>query len=122
MKFEFKSGLIYVPISVHYNKSIIDIQAAIDTGSAGTAVDINLVKLDLSRKTRIADIVGIGGWQQVAIQEAEKVIIGDESTLNFQIEFADLKDTFGVDAFIGSDLLKKLNAVIDFSVEELRFI
>ena len=122
MKFQFQEGLIYVPLIIHYNKSVVEFDAVIDTGSAGTAVDINLVKLDLSRKTRIADIIGIGGCQQVAIQEVERVLIGDKSVVNFPIEFADIKGTFGEEAFIGSNLLKRLNAVIDYSTEELRFI
>jgi hypothetical protein len=39
-----------------------------------------------------------------------------------EIEFRDLKDDFGFEAVIGSDLLDTLGAVINFQTKEIEFI
>ncbi len=46
MKFEYRNGLLYLPISVRYDK-LIELIGIIDTGSAGTAVDVDKFNIDL---------------------------------------------------------------------------
>ncbi len=120
MKFEFRDGLIFAPITVVYNNTEKTFNALIDTGSAGTAIDSGIFKLDLQRDGIIKDIVGIGGKQQVLVQIVEDISFVGVRVENFPIEFADLKDSFGVNAFIGTDFLKKIKAVIDYSTDEIR--
>ena len=47
MKFAFRQGLIWIPIEIIYEGQAVKIQDCIlDTGSATTAIDIDLVAFD----------------------------------------------------------------------------
>ena len=52
MTFELVYGLIYVPMQIDYSDQQVDLRAIVDTGSAGTAVNINLFNLDYRRDGR----------------------------------------------------------------------
>ena len=114
MKFELFKGLIIVPVTFVYKASKIETQGVIDTGSAGTALDINLVKLDFTRPSSIVEIVGIGGSQDVLLQMVEEVTFNTATVKNFQIEFGDVTNIFGFDAIVGGDLLDALGICIDY--------
>ena len=121
MKFTLKDGLLYIPITVRYHRDMKEIPAIIDTGSAGTAVDINAFNMDLSRDATIRDLVGVGvgGKQRVIVQHVEAIIIGKYQATTFPVEFCDFDDSFGVQAFIGSDFLKLALAKIDYETEDV---
>ena len=114
MKLELRRGLIYVPITLLYAHQEVHLHALVDTGSAGTAADINRFHIDYQREARICDLVGIGGRQQVIVQEVETVRLGDASCANFPIEFCDMDGAYGIEAIVGGDLLDRLHAVIDY--------
>lgn len=121
MKFEYRNGLLYLPISVCYDKSI-ELIGIIDTGSAGTAVDIDKFNIDLlSRNGRAVTLHGVGGTQDAFIQTVSSVKIDYFEATNFEIEFCDLQESFGFEAIIGSDLLMALGAVIDYTTSEINF-
>ena len=70
-KFELVGGLIILPIVFVYSAKVkVQANAMIDTGSAGTALDINLLTLDPSRVSRIVELAGIGGNQDVGVLPA----------------------------------------------------
>ena len=121
MKFEFRGGLLYLPISVFYDSSI-ELIGIIDTGSGGTAVEVDRFNIDLlSRNARTVTLRGVGGKQDAFAQTVSSVKIGQHEAINFEIEFCDLKDDLGFEAVIGSDLLDKLGAIIDYQKKEIHF-
>ena len=121
MKFKLQGGLLYLPVSI-VHESQVELIGIIDTGSAGTVVEIERFNIDLlSRDARAVTMVGVGGTQEAFAQKVSRITIGDSSVDNFELEFCDLKEDFGFEAIIGSDLLDKLGAVIDFKKREITF-
>lgn len=121
MKFEYRDGLLYLPISVSYDRSI-ELIGIIDTGSAGTAVNVDRFSIDLlSRNGRAITLHGVGGTQDAFIQTVSSVKIGTFEAKNFELEFCDIEEHFGFEAIIGSNLLDALNAVIDYGKREINF-
>ena len=121
MKFEIKGDLLYLPITIFYDQEIT-FTGIIDTGSAGTVVEVEDVSIDLlSRDARPIRMIGVGGIQEGFAQTLSSVSIGEFSVKDFEIEFCNLKDDFGFDAIIGSNLLKALGAVIDYTTCEITF-
>lgn len=94
----------------------------IDTGSGGTAVEVDRFNINLlSRNARTVTLRGVGGKQDAFAQTVSSVRIGEFEAKDFEIEFCDLKDDFGFEAVVGSDLLDKLGAVIDYGKREINF-
>lgn len=121
MKFDYRGGLLYLPITIHYD-SETTLTGIIDTGSAGTVVDVDCFNIDyLSRNARAVVVHGVGGSQEAFVQTVEFVRIGEQKVEDIEIEFCDLKDDFGFEAIIGSNLLDKLGAIIDYPKREIFF-
>ena len=114
MTFEFVHGLIYVPIQIDYADQQVKLRAIVDTGSAGTAADINLFNIDYSRDARIRDLVGIGGKERVIVQSVERVAFGNAVCEQFPIAFSDMDGAFDVEAIVGGDLKERIGAVVDY--------
>lgn len=126
MKFEYVGGLLYAELSVFHGSEIIGsevkLRAMIDTGSAGTAADIDRFQIDpLLPGSQIVGTTGVGGSQDVISQPVAKLSIGGVHVLNYQVQFCDLWDQSQFEAIIGSDLLEMLGAVIDFPEREITF-
>ena len=121
IRFELVGGLIIVPTRFIYSSQIsIEADAIVDTGSAGTALDTTLVELDRTIPSRICEIVGVGGNQDVVIQEIDAVLFGNYRTNRVEVEFGDITSVFCFSAIIGSDLLDALGACIDYYTKEIR--
>ena len=121
MKFELVGGLLYAELSIFY-ESEVKLFAIIDTGSAGTAVDIDKFNINPHRLgSRLVEIVGVGGCQDVICQPVSKLKIGGIEVFNYEIQFCDLWDQFQFEAIIGSELLDKLGAIIDYPKQEIVF-
>ena len=121
MKFTLRHGLCFVLLKVHYSNQIIKLNSIIDTGSASSVLDINLFAIDYSRRSEIKNMVGIGGKQEVLIQQVERVEIGRILLNNIEIEFGDLENRFQIEAILGNDILNKLSAVIDYKRRQISF-
>ena len=68
MKFEWKDGLIWVTFILEYEGTAFEIDNCIlDTGSATTAVDIDLVDFNFRKSGIITRLFGIGGGTQEVI-------------------------------------------------------
>jgi len=61
MKFEYYKGLIWIAVSLEYEGKLIGIDKCIfDTGSATTAIDIDLVDFDYRKPSFIRRLCGFG--------------------------------------------------------------
>ena len=121
MKFEYVRGLLYAELSINHGKEV-KLRAMIDTGSAGTAADIDKFIIDpLMPGSRVVGITGVGGYQDVISQPVSKLSIGGVEIENYHVQFCDLWDQFQFEAIIGCELLEKLGAVIDYPKREITF-
>ncbi len=120
IRFELVGGLIILPIVFEYSTKVkVKADALVDTGSAGTALDINLLKLDPSRASRIVELAGVGGSQDVVIQRVDGINFVNKLISDFEVEFGDVSTKFGFNAIIGSDLLDALGVCIDYESRAL---
>jgi hypothetical protein len=124
MKFEIYKGLIWIPIYIEYKRKAVKIENCIlDTGSATTAIDIELVEFDYRKPSVIKRLCGIGGGsQEVISQKISKFMIDKKELNDVEIEFGDIKSDFGINGFIGNDILKRFVFTIDFSKQEVDMI
>lgn len=123
MTFEWKYGLIWVPFKLKYEGSMITIDNCIlDTGSASTAIDIELVNFNYQKPATIKRLFGIGGGtQEVVAQKVDKAIIGQIELEDIEIEFGDILADLGVKGFIGNDILSKFTITIDYELKKISF-
>jgi len=94
----------------------------LDTGSATTAIDIDLVEFNYKKPSFVKRLVGIGGGtQEVINQKVNKITIDQISLENVEIEFGDIQADLGINGFIGTDVLRHFDINIKFSTNELYF-
>lgn len=122
MNFSWKNGLIWIDISLEYNGINYQIENCIvDTGSAGTAIDIEQIEFDYNRPTQIKRLTGIGGTQEVMSQKIKSLHLDDTEVRNVSIEFGNLKNNYGINGFVGTDVLSKFKVTFDFLNQEIIF-
>lgn len=116
MKFEYRNGLIWIPVFLDYEGKQIQIEKCIlDTGSATTAIDINFVEFNYHKPTFIRRLCGLGGGtQEVVCQQIDSLTIGKTQLKSIEIEFGDIEEGFGIQGFIGNDILSQFTVTINF--------
>ena len=123
MKFVFKDGLIWIFIDLIYEGKMLRIDnCLLDTGSATTAFDIDLVNFNYKKPAAIKRLCGLGGGtQEVICQNIDALFINEAKFKDIEIEFGDIRSDFGICGFIGNDILSRFAVKIDFSREEIVF-
>lgn len=124
MKFTRKDGLVWLSITLEYEGSNYTLENCIlDTGSATTAIDIDLVDFNFQKPAIITRLFGIGGGtQEVISQKVDGVTIDTHSLKNVDIEFGNLHSELGINGFIGNDILSVFRTItIDNSKQEIEF-
>ncbi len=87
----------------------------LDTGSATTAIDIDLVDFNYRKSAEIKRLLGIGGGtQEVVSQRVDSIMIGQSELYDVEIEFGDIQEDLGINGFIGTDILSQFILTIDF--------
>ena len=121
MTFQFHHGLIWVALKLIYEEQPVVIENCIlDTGSAGSAIDIHLIPFNYRKPSRLRQLVGIGGGkQEVITQKVESIEFADHIISDIEIEFGNLNIDLGINGFIGTDILSKFSVNINFSKQEL---
>jgi hypothetical protein len=122
LNFRFVHGLIFMSIDVVYEGKTIKIDNCIlDTGSATTAVDIDLIDFNYRKPSEIKRLIGIGGGsQEVIAQSVDGIQINGKTLKNIQLEFGDLKEALGINGFIGNDVLSLFEVSISYKRQEIR--
>ena len=98
---------------------MVQVRFIIDTGAAGSAIDVNLVAPDFSRHSRFATIFGVGGGSSVLIQTVGVIQLGPFQLPNIEMQFGELENSFGVQGIIGNNILAAYNATIDYNTSVL---
>lgn len=124
MNVVFSQDLLWVPIEVVYEGTVLSIEDCIvDTGSATTAVDINLIPFNYRKPARIRRLRGVGGGtQEVVCQTIDRFSIGSRQLHSIDIEFGDISSNFGINGFIGNDILQHFFVAIDFQNRQINLL
>ncbi len=122
MTFTFREGLIWIPVEIVYEGQTVTIENCIvDTGSATTAFDIDLVVFNYQKPAFIRRLCGLGGGtQEVISQRIDLLKIDTANFSGIDIEFGDISSQFGINGFIGNDVLCQCAVNIDFPKQEFR--
>ncbi|MFQ5631919.1 MAG: hypothetical protein ACE5I1_24375 [bacterium] len=123
MIFDWRNGLIWVTLEIEYEGNTYEIDNCImDTGSATTAIDIDLVDFNVKKPAVIKQLIGIGGGkQEVLAQTVNKVIIDQVELTNFEIEFGNFHKEHGINGFLGNDVLSQFTVTIDYAKRKIDF-
>ncbi len=121
MKFKWEQGLIWVSIKLSYEGQEFNIDNCIvDTGAATSAIDIELIPFNYNKPAIVRRLFGIGGGkQEVVVQSVDAVKIGEHTLQDIDIEFGDLNIDYGINGFIGTDLLSRFDVTLNFSKNEI---
>lgn len=121
MNFDWKQGLIWVSVKLCYEGQEFNIEnCIIDTGAATSAIDIELIPFNYNKPAVVRQLFGIGGGkQEVVVQSVDTLTIGELSLKNIDIKFGDLNIDFGINGFIGTDLLSRFDVTLNFSTSEI---
>ncbi len=65
---------------------------------------------------------GIVGTQEVLSQNIKTIELNNSILNNLDIEFGDLQNSYGINGFIGTDILSQFKVNIDFVNQEISFI
>lgn len=124
MKFDCKGGLIWINFELEYEGLKYEIEnCIIDTGSATSAIDIDLVEFNFQKNAIITRLFGIGGGtQEVITQTVDKIRIDNHEIKNIELEFGNIYSEIGINGFIGNDLLGLFVVKIDYSQQVLDLI
>jgi len=122
VKFRFAHGLIFISIDLVYEGKTTRIDnCLVDTGSATTAVDIDMVDLDYRKPSEIKRLIGIGGGsQEVIAQSVDGIQIGNQTLKDIKLEFGDLNEALAINGFIGNDILSFFEVSISYERQEIR--
>jgi hypothetical protein len=124
MTFEFRNGLIWVAIALEYEGTSIDVDRCIlDTGSATTAIDIDLIPFNYQKPAIIRRLRGLaGGTQEVVCQSIDRFCIDGIELSPVEVEFGDIASTLGIHGFIGNDILSRFDLTINFRQQEITLV
>ncbi|MCA9927423.1 MAG: retropepsin-like domain-containing protein [Anaerolineales bacterium] len=124
MDIALHDGLPFVSIQLtQKNQSIIIPNVLLDTGSAGTVFNTDLVaKIDvvLESDDIIRRIRGVGGSEFVFTKLVDEISLGELQISEFEIEVGAMAYGFEIGGIIGMDFLTKVGAIID--LKQLRVV
>ncbi|MDM8561138.1 hypothetical protein [Candidatus Parabeggiatoa sp. HSG14] len=122
MKFIEHDGLIFIPITLGYNSKIYQVTDCIlDTGSAGTVIDVDLIEFNPKIPGILKRLYGIGGHQDVVAQQVGFIKIENCRLENILVEFGDIKNSYGIKGILGTNLLRFMNFYLNFNQREIEF-
>jgi hypothetical protein len=122
MQFIEHDGLIFIPITLGYNSNNYQITDCIlDTGSAGTIIDVDLIPFNPKIPGILKRLHGIGGYQDVVAQQVDFIKIENCRLENILVEFGNIKNSYGIKGILGTNLLRFMNFYLNFNQQEIEF-
>lgn len=117
MKIHVEYGLPFVEIEVTFrgNKLILE-NVLLDTGSAGTIFNANVVeKIGVApEENDVVDTIrGVGGVEYVYVKNFDVIHFGDTIVEDFQIEIGNMDYGMRIDGILGFDFISAAKLVID---------
>lgn len=117
MKINILYGLPFVKLEIQYQgKRLILNKVLIDTGSAGTIFNANVVDeigVVPEENDTVDTIRGVGGVEYVYVKNFERITLGEIVQENFQIEIGNMDYGIEIDGILGFDFIQSSKIVID---------
>jgi hypothetical protein len=117
MNIEVIHGLPFVEVTVLYRGSELRVERVLlDTGSAGTIFNANLVSAIgvFPEKNDVVDTIrGVGGVEYVYTKYFETIYFGIVSLENFQVEIGNMDYGMEISGIVGFDFISAANLLID---------
>ena len=117
MKIKIQYGLPFVELEVTFRrKKLILKNVLLDTGSAGTIFNANVVeKIGVAPEANdIVDTIrGVGGVEYVYVKSFDQIEFGEISQENFQVEIGNMDYGMEIDGILGFDFISSARLVID---------
>ncbi len=123
MKFKIQDGIPFVDVQIiHCGHQVSIDQVLIDTGSATSLFSADLLEnsgIIPSHDDQIHRMVGVGGYEYVVQKTIDIFVVDNTSLENVAIQLGDMNYGFHINGIIGSDVLLRMNAVIDLGLQTL---
>ncbi|SFE51021.1 retropepsin-like aspartic protease [Alteribacillus iranensis] len=118
-------GLPFIEASVTFRGNTIDLPLIlIDTGSAGTILNVNrLEEIGVAPEPddKVEVIYGVGGHEFVYTKPMDVITLGNGIRIDdYMIELGTMDYGMDIDGIIGYDFLKELGAIVDLDHLKLR--
>lgn len=117
MTMNIRYGLPFVELEVTFREKKLKLNnVLLDTGSAGTIFNANVVEEIgvVPEKNDIVDTIrGVGGVEYVYVKNFDLLQFGEISQNNFEVEIGNMDYGIEIDGILGFDFIRSANLVID---------
>ncbi|MDR6715513.1 retropepsin-like aspartic protease [Paenibacillus sp. 2003] len=116
MNIEYRDGLLFTEITVHFNKQKKVISnIVIDTGASHSLIpqdEVDEIGIQVSRDDEIITSYGIGGKEHSFSKRIEEIQVGDFILKDVYIDFTSFK-YHNINGLLGLDILTEGEFAID---------
>ena len=98
-----------------HNGKTVQLEALVDTGSAGTMLKTDVADalgISHTNATGVYTVVGVGGREPVYTHWLDRFIISDHAATDVLAEISGMEYGLPIDAIIGADVLQSIGAII----------
>ncbi|WP_172198751.1 retropepsin-like aspartic protease [Saccharibacillus qingshengii] len=122
MNIEYRDGLLFTEITVHFNKQKkVTSNIVIDTGASHTLIsqdEVDEIGIQVSMEDDIITSYGIGGKEHAFSKKIEGIQVGDFILKDVYIDFTSFK-YHSINGLLGLDVLTEGEFNIDLKAFEL---
>ena len=117
MKMHIQYGLPFVELEVQFRGKKVKLKnVLLDTGSAGTIFNANVVeKIGVApEENDVVDTIrGVGGVEYVYVKRFDSIQFGDTYQVDYEVEIGNMDYGMEIDGILGFDFIQASNLVID---------
>ena len=117
MRIHIQYGLPFVELEITFRgKKLLLENVLLDTGSAGTIFNANVVEKIgvVPEENDIVDTIrGVGGVEYVYVKSFDNIQFGEICQEQFQVEIGNMDYGMNIDGIVGFDFISASNLVID---------
>lgn len=117
MKFNIQYGLPFVALEVTFREKKLKLdKVLLDTGSAGTIFNANVVEsigVMPEKNDTVDTIRGVGGVEYVYVKNFDLIQFGEISQKDFEVEIGNMNYGMSIDGILGFDFIGSAKLVID---------
>lgn len=110
-----REELPFIYCKVEHESNTIELEALVDTGSAGTMLSSDVADqlgIDFTTGKDAYIVYGVGGGDSVYTHHISRLIIGNVAAVNFLAEIGNMNYGLQMDAIVGVDVLQATGAVL----------
>lgn len=110
-----REELPFICCKVEHQAKTVELEALVDTGSAGTMLSSEVADklgIDFTTGKEAYIVYGVGGGDSVYTHDISRLVIGNVAAVNFLAEIGDMNYGLQMDAIVGVDVLQATGAVL----------